>query len=53
MLMTTMCSRAPRVMGERRIEGKRKEMNERVSHKDLAKREKIKKLQLNIRETSG
>lgn len=40
--MTTMRGRAPRVMGERGIEGKRKEMNERVSHKEPAKIKKIK-----------
>ena len=53
MLMTTMCRRAQRVMAERGIEADRKEMNERMSHKEPAKRKKIKKLKLDMRESNG
>lgn len=39
-------------MGERGIEGERKQENERVSHKEPAKMGKIKKLKLDIRESN-
>lgn len=40
-------------MGGRGIDGERKEENERVSQKEPAKRETIKKLKLDMRETNG